>query len=210
MSVREVSLDPGDWGAAGAELKELRKETVPVVLGVARRGDPGTSPLTLDVGGVTSVLRGVERMPGPVVLALDGMLGASELALACACAVTCLGPGGGIGAIGAADALALGLAGRLTARVGAAGAARLLLDSADPSRIAAGITLGLMRPAADPLAEARAAAARLDDPATRLLLRSLAFAARGTPAQAAAYDTELLALLDPYDEPQTDRPERPR
>lgn len=65
--------------------------------------------------------------------------------------------------------------------------------------------LGLVGVADDPLAEARGLAERLDDPAGRLLTRSLAFAARSTPAQAAAYDAELLALLDQRDDPQTDR-----
>jgi hypothetical protein len=228
MSVRVVGLD-------AAELKALRKDPEyrggPVILnGVGGGEDPGTPSLTNSVevrsgvpgsslagADVASLLAAVERLGAPVVFVAPGRLGASGLALSCACVATYVGAGAEVGAIDPAAALALGLAGRLTDRVGPAAAARLLLDSTPSSqpldlgnpegdkglRVAVG--LGLVRVADDPLAHARALAERLTDPAGRLLTRSLAFAARSTPAQAAAYDAELLALLDQHDDPQTDR-----
>jgi hypothetical protein len=203
MSVRVVGLDAG-------ELKALRKDP-------EYRGGP---VILNGVGGgedVASLLAAVERLGAPVVFVAAGRLGASGLALSCACVATYVGTGAEVGAIDPAGALALGLAGRLTDRVGAAGAARLLLDAAASSppldvgnpegdkglRVAVG--LGLVRVADDPLVEARALAARLAEPAGRLLARSLDYAARSTTAQAAAYDAELLALLDQRDDPQTDR-----
>jgi hypothetical protein len=228
MSVRVAGLD-------AAELKGLRKDPgydggAVILDGVGWGGDPGTPSLTnsvevrsgvpgspLPVRDVASVLAAVERLGAPVVFVAGSRLGATELAISCGCVATYVGPGTEVGAIDPAEALALGLAGRLTERVGAAGAARLLLDDAASSqpldvgspegdkglRVAAG--LGLVRVADDPMAEARGLAERLDDPAGRLLTRSLAFAARSTGAQAAAYDAELLALLDQRDDPQTDR-----
>jgi hypothetical protein len=203
MSVRVVGLD-------AAELKALRKDP---------EYDGG--PLILDgLGGggdVGSLLAAVERLGAPVVFVASGGLGAAGLALSCGCVATYVGTDAEVGVIDPAEALALGLAGRLTARVGSAGAARLLLGAALPpqpvvlsspqgdqgQRVAVG--LGLVRVADDPLTEARGLAERLDDPAGRLLTRSLAFAARSTAAQAAAYDAELLTLLDQRDDPQTDR-----
>jgi hypothetical protein len=228
MSVRVVGLD-------AAELKALRKDPEyrggPVILNeLGEGGDPGTPSLTnsvevrsgvpgspLPVADLGSLLAAAERLGAPVVFVTAGGLGAGGLALSCGCVATYVGPGSEVGAIDPAEALALGLAGRLTERVGSAGAARLLLDAAASSqpldvgnpegdkglRVAVG--LGLVRVADDPMAEARALAERLADPAGRLLTRSLAFAARSTSPQAAAYDAELLALLDQRDDPQTDR-----
>jgi hypothetical protein len=228
MSVRVVGLD-------AAELKALRKDPEhrggPVILdGLGGGEDPGTPSLTNSVevrsgvpgsslagADVASLLAAVERLGAPVVFVAAGRLGAAGLALSCACVATYVLPGAGVGAIDPAEALALGLAGRLTDRVGSAAAARLLLDPRPTSqpvvlsspqgdqgqRVA--VALGLIRPSDDPLADARALAERLDAPTGRLLTRSLAFAARGTSAQAAAYDAELLALLDQRDDPQTDR-----
>jgi hypothetical protein len=228
MSVRVVGLDAG-------ELKALRKDPgydgQPVILdGVGGGGDPGTPSLTnsvevrsgvpgspLAVADVGLVLAAVERLGAPVVFVAAGGLGAAGLALSCAAVATYVRTDAEVGAIDPAEALALGLAGRLTDRVGAAGAARLLLDDAASSqpldvgnpegdkglRVAVG--LGLVRVVDDPLADARGLAERLDDPAARLLARSLTFAARSTAAQSAAYDAELLPLLDQRDDPQTDR-----
>jgi hypothetical protein len=228
MSVRVVGLD-------AAELKALRKDPGydggPVILnGLGGGGDPGTPSLTnsvevrsgvpgspLAVADPASLLAAVERLGAPVVFVAAGTVGAAGLALSCGCVATYVGAGAEVGAVDPAGALALGLAGRLTDRVGAAGAARLLLDAALSSqpldvgnpegdkglRVAEG--LGLVRVVDDPMAEARGLAESLAGPAGRLLARSLAFAARSTTAQSAAYDAELLALLDQRDDPQTDR-----
>jgi enoyl-CoA hydratase/carnithine racemase len=188
MSVRVVGLDV-------AELKALRKDPgydgQPVILNGLGAGE--------DVG---SVLAAVEGLGAPVVFVASGRLGAAGLALCSACVATFIGSEAEIGPIDPGDALALGLAGRLTDRVGSSAAARLLLD---PRPTSQPVALGLVRVADDPLADARALAERLDAPPGRLLARSLDFAARSTTAQAAAYDAELLALLDQRDDPQTDR-----
>jgi enoyl-CoA hydratase/carnithine racemase len=192
MSVRVLNLDAG-------ELKALRKDPEyrggPVILDAVGGGG-------LAVADLASVNAAVERLNGPVILAGAGTLDAGGVALCCACASVQLHTEARVGAIDPEVALRLGLAGRLTERLGAAGASRILLG---PDQTEAVFDLGLARASADPLGDARALAERLDDPAGRLLTRSLAFAARSTTAQAAAYDAELLAVLDQRDDPQTDR-----
>jgi enoyl-CoA hydratase/carnithine racemase len=174
----ELTLNPN----LADELKSLRraKSTVPVVISTV------DSP-SADVGSASGLLSAVERLPVPTILAVSGPLDAVVLALCCACTIAYVDPDTTLGAIDPATALQLGLAGRLTERFGPGAAARLLLGDGDP--------LALAVAAPDPLAAARATAARLAEPAAALLPRSLAFAARSTHAQSAAYDSELLALL---------------
>jgi hypothetical protein len=129
------------------------------------------------------------RFPSPTVLAASGPLDATALTLCCACTVAYVDPAAPPAEIDPAAALALGLAGRLTERLGPGAAARILLGGTSSS------LPGLAIADDDPLAAARATAARLAEPAGRLLVRSLAFAARSTAAQASEYDRELLALL---------------
>jgi enoyl-CoA hydratase/carnithine racemase len=193
----ELTLGPD----LGDKLKSLRRDKSydggPVVLDVTAerdRGTPGrTSPQFVREGVPRSLapaaqsLAAFDRFPGPIILAASGPLDATALALCCACAVAYVDPGATLGEIDAATALVLGLAGRLTERLGPGAAANILLENGDLSELAVAVP--------DPLAAARATAARLAAPDGALLPRSLAFAARSTPAQSAEYDRELLALL---------------
>jgi hypothetical protein len=199
----ELTLSP----ALAEDLKALRRdkayEDTPVVIDATVAGDRGTpertSPQFVREGVPRSpdptTVTELDRFPAPTILAASGPLDACVLALCCACTVSYVDPDSTLTEIDPTAALALGLAGRLTDRLGPGAATQILLGNAPP--------LGLAIGAEDPLAAARAAAARLADPAAALLPRSLAFAARSTPAQAAAYDSELHALL-------TDPRERPR
>jgi hypothetical protein len=194
----ELTLSP----ALADELKALRRdkayEDTAVVIDATVAGDRGTpertSPQFVREGVPRSpdptTLTAVDRFPAPTILAASGPLGPMELALCCASTLAYVAPGATLTEIDPAAALSLGLPGRLTDRLGPGAAAQILLGSPGPA-----LALGLAIAAENPLAAARAAAARLGDPAAALLPRSLAFAARSTPAQAAAYDRELLALL---------------
>jgi enoyl-CoA hydratase/carnithine racemase len=191
----ELTLNPG----LAEELKALRREEAydggPVVVDALDGAGA--------VEGTADLPAAIDRFSAPVVLAASGPLDAIALALCCACTLSYIGPDAELAAIDPADALSLGLAGRLTERLGPGAAARMLLDTRAPSQPVHAVAPDLAIAAEDPLAAARDAAARLAEPAAALLPRSLAFAARSTRAQSAAYDSELLALL-------TDPRERPR
>jgi hypothetical protein len=205
----ELTLSP----ALADELKSLRRTDAgsPVVINATEERDRGTPertspqfvregvPLSFDVA--KPVLAEVDRLSGPVILATDRPFEAATLALCCACTIAYVRGDAELGAVDPAAALELNLAGRLTKRLGPGAAAQILLGTpvrdqpsvlgspeGDQGQRVATVTT-------DPLAAARATAARLAEPAGALLARSLAFAARSTPAQAAAYDRELLALL---------------
>jgi enoyl-CoA hydratase/carnithine racemase len=198
MSTPEFTLNPD----LADELKSLSRDkqhsSGPVVLDATAERDRGTPertspqfvregvPRSLD--HASPVLSAIERFPGPVILASSGSLDAVDLALCCACTVSYVHSETELGEIEPAAALRLGLAGRLTERLGPGAATGILLGATTAAP-------GLAVTVPDPLAAARATAARLAEPAAALLPRSLAFAARGTRAQSAAYDSELLALL---------------
>ncbi len=147
------------------------------------------------------VIAAVERLGGPVIVVWDGDLGAIGLSFCCAAVAAFVAPDTVIGPVDPAQALSLGLAGRLTDRLGPAGAASLLLgssaDPGTPERTSPLFVREGVPGSAPPLSAARSLAERLSDPAALLLLRSLNFAQRSTRQQGAEYDRELLALLDP-------------
>jgi hypothetical protein len=190
------------------ELKPLRGSGEPVVIDARDRGTPErTSPQLVSEGAPRS-LAALDRHPSPTVLAITGPLDAAALALCCACTIAYVDRAATLAELDPATALHLNLAGRLTERLGPSAAAQILLGAAIPCQpVEVGSPQGdqSLRVAiatADPLAAARATAARLAEPGGALLARSLAFAARSTPGQSAAYDEELLALLPDQERPR--------
>jgi enoyl-CoA hydratase/carnithine racemase len=162
-------------------------------------GDPDGVLLILATGDLPGdPLRGVRRLDAldvPVVVSLDGAGGAGMLALALA-GVAVAGTSLTVDASGVRQLLELGIPRRLVHAVGPL-AARALLLGPQPLITEKLARAGVVEPADRPKDAARTHAARLaGDPRARLLVRSIRAASRSTPTQAAAFDRELLALLD--------------
>jgi enoyl-CoA hydratase/carnithine racemase len=187
MSVTELIVDAQECAAAAGTLRAARRDTDPgaAFVVILRAGDDPGEP-------ATDLLVAAERVPGPIVVAVSGSLGAAGLALCCLAAAAVAHPETSLLPVDPEAALGLGLAGRLTERVGPAHASGFVLGTAEAAALFAS---GLIRSAADPGADARALAARLGDETARALRRSLAFAARSPRRDSEEYDRELLALL---------------
>lgn len=164
-------------------------------------------PRSTDAGAVLIVLDGslpgtpaaglgrLAALDAPVVASLAGHGSAAALALALAASCAFASESFSLDCSEPRDVLELGLGGRLVAAVGMA-QAKAILFGPQPVAAARLEARGALTVSTDPEASAVEAASRLAaDPDAALLVRSLRAAARSTPAQAAAYDSELLQLL---------------
>jgi len=165
---------------------------------VPRSTDAGAVLVVLDGSLPGTPAAGLSRLAAldaPIVASLAGHGSAAALALALAAAYAVASESFSMDCSEPREVLELGLGGRLVAAVGMAQAKAILFgpQPVTAERLAAS---GALAVSADREEAAVEAASRLAaNPGAHLLVRSLRAAARSTPAQAAAYDGELLQLL---------------
>ncbi len=196
-SVLHLSPAADGWRATAERLRAAHRDSA--VGAVLLDAGSGLAAPGAELDAAAAALRTLATLPLPAVAALDGPADASALALALACPCAFAGPAWEVEPETRA-LLALGVPWALSARLGA-GRAEALLLGAPPLTSARLTAAGIAEPRADaPAAAAERAEALAADPRAALLLRSLRAGARGDRAQAAAFDRELIALIDEGDD----------